>query len=79
MAALLHLKVVRATENKENVDDNLLFSDVPLGQTKARTQPMLQGFPIGFDGIKMVCLHYRFSQRKILFVTCFLAQKFIKD
>ena len=34
MAALLHLKVVRASEDKE--DDTLLFSDVALGQTKAR-------------------------------------------
>ena len=40
MAALLHLKVVRTAESKEDNESNLLFSDVPLGQTKARIHSM---------------------------------------
>lgn len=37
MAAQLHLKVVRRNAESSSGDENLLFSDVPLGQTKART------------------------------------------
>ena len=46
MAALLHLKVVRTSDGSKE-DDTLLFSDVALGQAKARMQHALQSFLTG--------------------------------
>lgn len=40
MAALLHLKVVRSMKERSEDVDSLLFSDVALGQAKARIHCM---------------------------------------
>lgn len=41
MAALLHLKVVRSMKDNSEGVDSLLFSDVALGQAKARMHCMV--------------------------------------
>ena len=74
MAALLHLKVVRTAEGSKE-DDTLLFSDVALGQAKARMQHAFQGFLTG--SIERFYFHCRCLQINLLCVTSSLGRKCI--